>query len=486
MLREKPRGVQDAVRIVATASAETRNDRAIFRTEPDFRPPAVRVVTGPADGTAGGHILLTPRAPDSDVASGPMILDARGRLVFFRPLPGRVSGNLTSQTYRGKPVLTWGERPPVAKPADIFKVARGDAFHVIADQHYREITKVRAVGAEVGTDLHELVITERGSALLIGFRTVEKDLTSVGGPRGGMIAETVVQEVDIASGRLLLEWSPAEQVRIRDSLFPLTPGEAWDAYHANTVSIARDGNLLVTMRHTSAVYKVDRASGQTIWTLGGRSSDFRGGSGTRFHFPHDAQELANGNILLFDNGATNKDRRAKYSRVIELKLDEDAKSVELAREIVHDPPILAISQGGARVLENGNIFVGWGNREWFSEYTREGQLLFGAVLPSTEFQSYRALKASWPAEPHGRPAIAAHRTRARTIVYASWNGATRIARWRVLGGASPAKLEALGTGAWQGFETKLDVARVLPTVQVEALDRDGAVLGRSEAIRPEA
>jgi hypothetical protein len=482
---EEPPPTTDLVRIVATRTAEKRGNLALFHTERAFKTPAVDVVTGPAEGTDRGYVFLTPRAADPDEPTGPTIRDWRGNLIYHRPLPNRVSANLTPQVYKGKRVLTWGERPPVATPADIFKVDPEDAFHVIVDTSYEEVAKVRAQGEGVGTDMHELVITKRGTALLIGFRITTKDLTEVGGAPNGQIAETIVQEVDIATGKLVFEWAPTEHVPITDSMFPLPQVDAWDAYHVNTVSEARDGNLLVTMRHTSAIYKIDRKSGKVIWTLGGESGDFRRERGTRFYFAHDAHELPNGNLLVFDNGATDKDRRSEHSRVIELKLDHKSRRVSLVREIVHDPPILSISQGNARVLENGNVFVGWGNRQWFSEYTRHGQQLFDGSLPSSSYHSYRAFKGPWPAKPHGRPGIVASHTRGRTLIYASWNGATEIAEWRVLGGPGEARLKPIGAGDWQGFETKLDVARVLPVVQVEALDKDGNVLGRSDVIRPE-
>jgi hypothetical protein len=66
-------------------------------------------------------------------------------------------------------------------------------------------------------------------------------------------------------------------------------------------------------------------------------------------------------------------------------------------------------------------------------------------------------------------------------VYASWNGATTLARWRVLGGDSPNQLRPLATAATTGFETGITV----PTqryVQVQALDSTGAAIGTSATV----
>ena len=63
-------------------------------------------------------------------------------------------------------------------------------------------------------------------------------------------------------------------------------------------------------------------------------------------------------------------------------------------------------------------------------------------------QVYRAFRFPWSATPAAPPAIALKATgAATTTVYASWNGATGVAAWRVLGGATPASLTALATVA---------------------------------------
>ena len=61
---------------------------------------------------AGERIFL---APEHSFQRGPMILDARGRLVWFRPVPDGLVFNLEKQTYDGRPVLTWREDYPYAE-----------------------------------------------------------------------------------------------------------------------------------------------------------------------------------------------------------------------------------------------------------------------------------------------------------------------------------------------------------------------------------
>jgi hypothetical protein len=481
----EPERTANTVSIVATAASEQRGDYASFHTEKELHPPAIEVGTGPAKGTSPGFIFLTPRTADPDRASGPTILDARGRMVWFLPRPGRVTSDLHAQVLKGNPVLTWGERAPVVSPPAIFTADPKELFFVVADQSYNPFLRVRAIGDGVGTDMHEFVITKRNTALLLAFRIVDRDLSTVGGSSQGRVVDSIVQEIDLTSGKLLFNWSAAEHIPLSDAMFELPASDnPWEAYHANSISETADGNLLVSMRHTSAVYKIDRKTGDVIWTLGGKSSDFEMGVGTTFYFQHDAQPLGDGKLLVFDNGATYEDHRSRFSRVKILKLDGAAKTATLVKDIVHDRAVLAVSQGGARRLKNGNIFVGWGNRQWFSEYTPEGQQLFDGEFPSVAYQSYRAFKDDWTGQPKTKPAVVADRTRGRTLIWVSWNGATDVASWKVLGGPSVTTLKPLGSGDRIGFETRLDVAAAPAVVRVQAVDKKGKVLGTSAAVRP--
>src|SRR5204863_235491 len=66
--------------------------------------------------------------------------------------------------------------------------------------------------------------------------------------------------------------------------------------------------------------------------------------------------------------------------------------------------------------------------------------------------SYRALPAQWTGRPAGAPRIAAHRRRGLVDVWASWNGATQISRWRIVAGGQPA-----ATVPFADLETKATV-----------------------------
>ena len=85
-----------------------------------------------------------------------------------------------------------------------------------------------------------------------------------------------------------------------------------------------------------------------------------------------------------------------------------------------------------------------------------------------------------PIEP---PAVVARRRVSETRVYVSWNGATQVRAWRVLGAASQgAEPAELASAPKAGFETSVLVDEA-PYVMVEALDGDGKVIGTSALVR---
>ena len=67
--------------------------------------------------------------------------------------------------------------------------------------------------------------------------------------------------------------------------------------------------------------------------------------------------------------------------------------------------------------------------------------------------------------------------------YASWNGATTVASWQVLGGTSNATLAPVASVPRVGFETTISVPGAPAYVAVQALDAVGNVLGTSHVIK---
>jgi hypothetical protein len=437
-----------------------------WRSRPDLRIPAL-TVTHREDGVSADPIFIAPyNAPAGQ--AGAVIADNSGQPLWENPLAGKVTANFRVQSYRSRPVLTWWE-------GDI-ELGHGVGEYVIADTGYRTVRRVQAAAGLRG-DLHEFVITPRDTALLTSYKVRRADLSSVGGSRRGSIQDAIFQEIDLADGRVLLEWHSLDHAALQESYAPV--GADWDFFHINSVDLDRDGGLLISSRSTHTVYKLDRA-GAIVWRLGGSRSDFSMGAGSSFAWQHDARRQPDGTLTIFDNGATPAVER--LSRGLILDVDERAMTAKLVRQYTR-PPILAGSQGSMQLLANGNVFVGWGEAPRVSEFDRSGRLLFDALLGS-KYQSYRAFRLPWSGRPADAPALALTRSRGGSTAYASWNGATDVAAWRLLAGewAEADTMRAVATARSDGFESVLHTTSAGPHFAVQALDGAGATLGQSVTV----
>jgi hypothetical protein len=250
-----------------------------------------------------------------------------------------------------------------------------------------------------------------------------------------------------------------------------------------------DANLLVSMRNTSALYKLDRRTGAIIWTLGGRNDSFdltaRHGP-WQFCHQHDASELPNGHILVFDNGGSGVACPNHPARAEEFALNERAHTVRLVRQFSSRSASLdgrgyfAWYVGSARRLAGGDTLVSWGQIPHVSEFSPTGRLNFDLTLATW---TYRAVRDTWLGLPVTRPAIAERPHGRGATVWASWNGATRVRSWRLLAGRSSGRLAVVGARRLRtGFETTIRTRRPARFVAVEALDARGTAIGRSRVI----
>ena len=353
-------------------------------------PPAVTVLQN-SPGQADGLIFIAPKGAGIGGGPqpgpvGPEIVDSRGHVIWFSPVRnGQVAPDFRVQSYRGKPVLTW------AQQTNFEKLAGGTSVNYIADDTYRIIATVTA-GNGLNADAHEFLLTPQGTALVTIYDVVTAALSSVGGSKNAQVWEGSIQEIDVSTGKVIFEWHSLGKIGFDESYWPLPDSSttAWDYIHINGIAVDDDGNLLLSARHTSTVYKLDRHTGEVMWRLGGKKSDFRFGTDAGFSFQHNAVAVGHNTIRIFDN-EVNPKPVLPWSRVIWLKLDPSAKTAALIRSIGHPDHLSAISQGSAPLLDNGNTFVGWGEPARFSEFDSNGRMIFDypteglRYLPSLPF-----------------------------------------------------------------------------------------------------
>lgn len=232
------------------AQAYDAAEARFFYSRPDLHPPRVTVVGRRQPNAAvedfEDYVLVAPKVYSGSGPGQPglMVLQADGRLRWFLPTD-KLPFDLQYQQLNGKGVLTWWE-------GDVTN-GTGAGEAVIADLGFNEISRIGEVDG-LRPDLHELVLTDRGTALMTAYRTVAADLSAVGGPKKGFVYGGVAMEVDVATKKLLYRWESVDHVSLEETYQKFTGGGTekapFDYFHINSISVAPDGDLLISGRNT--------------------------------------------------------------------------------------------------------------------------------------------------------------------------------------------------------------------------------------------
>ena len=222
-----------------------------------------------------------------------------GTLVWNGPLAATT--NLFVQSLDGEPVLT-GWRGVGSN------IGHGHGSVSILDSTYTELYTVHprpSIKTPDGSifdcyaDLHESLITDRGTMLVTIVNVTTADLSPVGGPVEGWVFDTFFMEVDFKTNRTLFQWSPlAAGIPINSTMQPLnstgvSPENPFDWFNMN--SVQRVGtSYLANSRHTWSTYMID-STGKAEWAIQGQD-------GGDFLLPEEARFVGIP-LLSFDRTA---------------------------------------------------------------------------------------------------------------------------------------------------------------------------------------
>lgn len=460
-------GLQVAAETAQAAAASAA--KSSYRSKPKLNPPKMKVRKRSKRASNRKTFVGFKN-------KGAAIYAANGQPIWFLPSN---STDFRVQKYRGKPVLTW-----IQTPGKGSGIKRNTGM--IANRNYKVIKRVYT-GNGLNVDTHEFRLTGRGTAFLASTRVVRRNLSSFGLGTNAAMTDSIAQEINVRTGRVIWEWHSVDHVPIRDTFAVKIrrPGAPFDYFHINSIRQAPDGNIIISARSTNAVYKVSRKTGRIIWTLGGRSSDFRMGKGAYFSSQHDAELDRRGRMTIFDNGDSPviaKPVRGQ-SRGLILKLNYRKMRAKLGRSYYHPGKPLASQQGNMQKLGGGHYFIGWGGVPIVSEHAAGGKLLYDAVFKNIG-SFYRAFRSRWKGRPKTKISVASKVTGSdHTRMWVSWNGDSSVRRWRVFAGNRKNSLKRVANHRRKGFETSVKLRGKYRYLKVHGLSGSGKKLGRSRVVK---
>ena len=320
-------------------------------------------------------------APNLDVASPPtqyvVIFDRDGVPVWWDTEPG---GTLQDAKVLPDGSLAWWNS------TDGYVIREPDG------------TLVQHVTAQGFTDGHELQQTPNGNFLLISNEVGKGvDTTEYGGMADEDVENMVVQEVS-PSGDLEWSWSTKGHIGLAET------GRWWptalsrpaprDIIHMNAIEPAGEDAVLISARHLDAVYKIDKATGNIVWKLGGTWTPksltvLKDPEGAYpFGGQHDIRLLPDGTITVFDNntGLGLPPRAVRYS------IDEAKHTATLVEQVTDPMAPSSFCCGSARHSADGSWLMSWGGNSMVGEYDAAGQPNFRLRFGGSVF-SYRAVPA---------------------------------------------------------------------------------------------
>lgn len=250
-------------------------------------------------------------------------------------------------------------------------------------------------------DFHDFQYLPNGHCLLFAYDFQPVDMSEIveGGRPDALVAGSIIQELDLQKN-VVFQWRSWDYFDLTDSYNDLML-KNFDAIHINSLDVANDGNLIVSVLALGEVTKINRQTGEIMWRLGGKNNQFTFIGESEefaplyFMFQHDVRCLPGGHITMFDNGAAQFGR--EYSRVVEYALDETAMTATKVWEYRHDPDIFVPTMGNAQRLPNGNTLIGWGfaslreNVPLATEVDAEGNVVMEMTCEDG-FGSYRVFR----------------------------------------------------------------------------------------------
>ena len=428
-------------------------------------------VTSTPDETGDGYIFVAPYEwLHPNEGSYLLILDSQGEIVYYKSVQDEYS------TYDFK----------VQPNGMLSYYGQKDSTFYLMDSHYQVVDTYQA-GNGYLADLHEFQMLPNGNALFLvaDSQTVDMSRFVAGGKQDATVIGTVIQELD-PSKNVIFEWRSWDHIPFDESGVALT-GDSVDYVHGNALAQDTDGNILLSSRNLSEITKININTGEVMWHLGGKDNQFTFVNDEPFGHQHDVRVLPDGNITVFDNLS-----HPGASRGVEYQLNVNQMTATKVWEFSHDPPVFATFMGDTQRLPNGNTLMDWGAPSTdagftyanITEVTPDNKTVFELAF-DRPFVSYRAFRFAWQGDPLTLPDLAYKKDNDTLTLGYSWNGATDVASYRVLGGDSPDGLSLIEEKTKTGFETQSHLSD-LPAgecyFQVIPLDKNGSEMTPSKVI----
>jgi hypothetical protein len=246
-------------------------------------------------------------------------------------------------------------------------------------------------------DGHEFREVGDGNVLVDSYVPETANLRRYGGPVRAAIVSAAVQELNPRGG-VRWRWSSRGEIALAEtgrwwrnvlSNSKRRQGRAaFDPVHINSIEPRGPDEVVISTRHTDAIYGIDRSSGEIAWKLGGSKTKdslrvLGDPANKLFGGQHDARIAQDGSLSVYDNG---KDR-PRRPRVVFYSLDPKRGTARYLSQL-NDPAVKASHCcGSARQLADGGWLVSWGDNPLVTAFDAEERIVFRLELAASTFRA---------------------------------------------------------------------------------------------------
>ncbi|KAA8906009.1 hypothetical protein TRICI_005192 [Trichomonascus ciferrii] len=475
---------------------------APYESRIDLLPASLKVSTFVREKVSDDMIFIAPWSSGNIEKSqkylGPHIFKADGELIWtgYGRFGNSVVNFMPSKGENGETRMSFFE-------GNVAFAGIGLGTYRAMDNRF-DTTQHIGLKASYLHDFHEIKFTGPDTAVFSTYNPVPYKMSKFkeSAFEDGWVFDNIITEVNTTTDEVVFQWNSLDHVSVGDTMVKSQMKshggsnlDPFDYMHLNSIVKDDYGNYLISCRHLWSLYYIDGKTGDLIWTLstGNVDGDWEVDDDATFGFQHDANWVKPSSIgrseeknvkyiSLFDNEKTGSGETAHraYPRGMIIRLEEgkarDSKKkgkVSLVKEYRLDTDKASPSQGSIQVLENGNVFIGWGPNPVISEHLFNGSIIFKASLPHATYKAYKSKFKGYPRE--NMSILSAYDGDSdTTTLYISWNGASEVEQWNVY-----SEEEFVTCTPKSGFETVLHIRGFKKSIEIDAIG-DGMILGHNK------
>lgn len=221
--------------------------------------------------------------------------------------------------------------------------------------------------AEPFTMHHDFTVVDKDRIVTVSTKTSDLKNSRLKDQKGQIFLSDVLVEINLADKKkteyldFLTHFNPATASfwsgdQKDDKKFALwgEPKADFEFTHVNALEYYRGKGFLVSIRNLNKIVMFDTKLKKVLWTLGSDKNDTFAitNEEDQFLHQHTPQLLDNGNVMLFNNGRTDKS-----SKIMLFELDKIKNEAKLIWSFEPSPKLYSKNRSSSSYLANGNTLA---------------------------------------------------------------------------------------------------------------------------------